>query len=86
MKSFNEIKKDIKKIGYSIKLKDNSSGKHAVYKHDASNDSLTYNVCSDWTKWRPLKNYLFNNDLQADYYDKNGNKIYGIVPKVFKEI
>ena len=86
MKSFNEIKKDIKKIGYSIKLNNYSWGKSVVYKHDASNDSLTYNVCSNWEKWQALKEYLLSTELECEYFDENGNKIYGIVPKVFKEI
>lgn len=56
MESLADIRKAIKPLGFSVKTKSTSFGKHATYIHKESGQELTFNVFSPelLERWRPL--------------------------------
>lgn len=57
------IKKILKSMGYKMKTKTFSWGKHVIYHHIESNHDLTGNVFTSETleKWIPLFNWIKEN-------------------------
>jgi len=69
MKTINDIRKAIKPIGFNIKTKSLSWGKHATYFHIESKQELSFNVFTPelLEKWKPLFDWrkAHNNELKT---------------------
>jgi len=74
-----ELREKIKPLGFKIKTKGLSWGRHLTYVHVESGEELTFNILTEEQakRWKPLYDYLKtipeNEILQAKY----GERIFG---------
>ena len=59
MTSLKDVRKAIKPMGFKVKTKSLSWGKHATYVHIETGEELTFNCASPdtWIKWKPLSDW-----------------------------
>lgn len=81
MYNLNQLRRDLKAIGYNFNTSRNSMGKFVKYKNLCSGDTLTGNVFSSETikQWQPLFDFLklIKDDLDQ-ISNSEGEKIYGL--------
>jgi len=60
IKQLNELRKEIKPLGYKVKTETLSWGRHLTYIHIESGENLTFNVATNEQirRWKPLHDYL----------------------------
>lgn len=77
-KELKELRKEIMPLGYRIKTKSLSHGRHATYVHVATGRELTANVFSpeQLKLWQPLFDHL-NTISNTTRLEDDGERIYG---------
>jgi len=80
MKTLSELRKELKAIGYKVKTKSMSYGRHATFVHIASDTELTFNVFTAETleTWKPLFDFKKANKESLDIIRK-AEQIYGLI-------
>jgi hypothetical protein len=81
MTTLKEIRKELKTIGFTVRTKQFSHGKHAVFHHIARNESLTFNVMGpEQTRdWWPFLNWQKENIERLEEL-KEETGLYGLLP------
>jgi hypothetical protein len=81
--SLNELRREIRKLGFTVKTQMLSWGRHATFVHIESKKELAFNVASEetWKLWQPLLDYLADRE-NASRIDTisatEGYKLYGL--------
>ena len=79
IKNLQQLRKVLKEMGYKVKTKSMSWGRHVTYGHIESGDWLTYNIFTKETfdRWRPLMEWLESNaDVLLELKKSEG--LYGL--------
>lgn len=76
----NQVKRELKELGYKISLKTMSWGVHATFVHSASKDRLDYNVFTgeQLSRWKPLFMYQQSNAEKLSLVRQESG-IYGLM-------
>lgn len=67
-----DLRKEIKKLGYNVKTKTLSFGRHATYVSPSGRE-LTFNVATSkgWEQWKPLLDFVKDNREEIKHIGKS---------------
>ena len=80
-----DVRREIKKLGYGLTFQRLSWGRHALFKHLESGDTLTANVFTSeqYERWRKLFEWRRENEaaLRKIHLEEDApDKVYGLLP------
>lgn len=87
LNNIHDLRREIRKIGYSVKTQRLSHGQHATYGHIQSVSELTGNVFTEETiaKWQALFEWLRKHSSEIAALQKK-TEIYGLNPASDKKV
>jgi len=79
-KELQELRREIKPLGYKLKTKALSWGRHLTYVHIESKEEFTFNVYASkeqLERWAPLVDYLGTVPTYTKLMTNDGERVYG---------
>lgn len=81
MQTINDLRKELKPLGFTVAIESQSYGKHAIYRHIATKEQLTFNVFTPdrLAVWGPLIEWREKNKDRLKLVSMYSGKIYGLI-------
>ena len=77
--SLNDVRRDLKKLGFKVSIKSFSHGPHAIFMNSSGEKMPSIFTAESQEEWQPLIDYL--KDLDAPVTDNSGQHVYGFGKK-----